>query len=163
LQKRILALIIFGLLAIAGCGVVTKSEENAESGGEKQPVSQQQNEEKVKNKTQPVIDSYDTNPLPILSGWKEELYKVTEYDEGLNLEIVHTFDGDVSEEGIAYFELLEEQGFELNPLLATNFSVRAVIAGISFGGGCSFLEKEEFSEFGSESNYVRCDLSERKE
>lgn len=91
------------------------------------------------------------------------MYKVTEYDEGLNLEIVHTFDGDVSEEGIAYFELLEEQGFELNPLLATNFSVRAVIAGISFGGGCSFLEKEEFSEFGSESNYVRCDLSEREE
>lgn len=115
------------------------------------------------NKQAPVIDSLDSYPFPVMQGWVEQMYSVSEYDEGNDWEAVFTFDSDEEEQAVAYKKVMEDLGYETQSLLSTVFKIGTVeIAGALYHGTFTFDIGDEYSEWGDGQPYVEIMFSEKK-
>src|SRR5690554_6254825 len=122
MRKGWLALVCVLIIALFnGCGEKQDSVSDRNKQGERHPsIAEDSNEPAIihENKTElmgsgkvlPVIDHLDTYPFPVPAGWKEEKFEVREYDEGMDWEAVFTFDENVTEQALAYKEVIEELG-----------------------------------------------------
>lgn len=114
-------------------------------------------------RTPPVIDHLDSYPFPVPSAWKEEKFEVRKYDEGMDWEAVFTFEGDVTEEALAYKEVIEQLGYETQTLLSDVFKIGiAEFAGIVYHGTFTFALGDEYSEWGNGQGYVEISFSEKQ-
>ncbi len=115
------------------------------------------------SKAPPVIDHLDTYPFPVPSAWKQEKFEVRKYDEGMDWEAVFTIDGDVTEEALAYKEVIEALGYETQTLLNEVFKIgTAEFAGVIYHGTFTFDLGDAYSEWGEGQGYVEISFTEKQ-
>lgn len=158
-------LIVLGCLLIitllSGCNAANEPTDVQQS----EPTNVQQSEPKSEEsaKTPPVIDHLDVYPFPIPSAWQQERFEVRQYDEGMDWEAVFTFAGDVTEEALAYREVIEELGYEIQVLFNQVFKIgTAELAGVIYHGTFTFEVGDEYSEWGEGQGYLEVSFSEKQ-
>lgn len=179
IKKFVVLACVCMIAMLIGCSAEQGSNGDSQKQGQQQQEQQQQQPVEQSNesasdlasevvssqldRSPPVIDELDVYPYPVPSTWKQEKFEVRQYDEGMNWETVFTFSGDVTEEAIAYKQIIEELGYDTQALFSQVFKIgEAELAGVTYHGTFTFGLGDEYSEWGEGQGYVAISFSEKQ-